>query len=331
MENDLVFSGIQPTGNLHLGNYLGAIKPWIKLQNQFPCLFCIVDSHAITTSYSPDRLRENVRLTLATYLACGIDPEKSIIFIQSSVPEHAELCWALSCITPIGHINRMTQFKDKAGKNKEKASLGLYSYPVLMAADILIYKATKVPVGEDQKQHLELTRDIAQRFNERVGCEYFTLPDPLINEDTGRIMSLRDEKAKMSKSDPSELSRINLTDSANDIRNKIRKAVTDSLPHLEYESLEGRPGVKNLVNIYTHITDLNIESVCKKFNGRNFAEFKNDLADLLVEELTPISKKIDDILSREDYLDNLIKDGAKRARMIAKANKQEIYKLMGLL
>ena len=284
--NKKIFSGVQPTGNLHLGNYLGAIKNFVSLNNDKlnECIFCVVDLHAITVKQDPKELSDNIRETVATFIASGIDPQKSIIFNQSKVPAHSEAAWILSCVVRMGWLNRMTQFKEKAGKDKEKASLGLYSYPVLMAADILLYDASHVPVGEDQKQHLELSRDIAQKFNNDFGViDFLKSPEPLIQKEFSRIMSLKDGTKKMSKSDLSDLSRINLTDDAESIINKIKKAKTDPLPlPTNIKELDKRPEAKNLLGIFSSLTNLNLEESVKKFEGKNFSEFKDNLSQVLV-------------------------------------------------
>src|SRR5437868_10270743 len=283
-----IFSGIQPTGNLHLGNYLGAIRNWVALQHDFDCIFCIVDLHALTLPQDPVQLRNSTREVTAAYIASGIDPERCLIFNQSTVAVHSELAWLLSCYTPLGWLNRMTQFKEKAGKQRDMASLGLYSYPVLMAADILAYKATHVPVGEDQKQHLELTRDIAGAFNRRYGVEFFPLPEPQIFGAATRVMSLRDGTKKMSKSDSSDNSRINLTDDADTIARKIQKAKTDPHPLPDSEKgLEGRPEAENLLGIYAALSDLTLAQVIAENAGKQFSAFKKDLAERAVAVLEP--------------------------------------------
>jgi tryptophanyl-tRNA synthetase len=291
-----IFSGVQPTGNLHLGNYLGAIKNFVKLQNEKEneCIFCVVDLHAITVKQDPKELKKNIRETAATFIASGIDPSKSIIFNQSMVSAHSEATWILSCVSRIGWLNRMTQFKEKAGKDKEKASIGLYSYPVLMAADILLYDATHVPVGDDQKQHLELCRDIAQKFNNDFDVTNFLkVPEPLIQKKFSRIMSLRDGLKKMSKSDPSDFSRINLTDNRDEILNKIKKAKTDPLPlPSAVKDLNERPEAENLLGIYSSLKNQNLEKSIIEFKGKNFSEFKDKLSETLIETIDPISREI---------------------------------------
>jgi tryptophanyl-tRNA synthetase len=328
-----IFSGVQPTGNLHLGNYLGAIKNFVELQKEKEnqCIFCVVDLHAITVKQDPKELKKNIRETAATFIACGIDPAKSIIFNQSMVPAHSEAAWILSCVSRIGWLNRMTQFKEKAGKDKEKASIGLYSYPILMAADILLYDATHVPVGDDQKQHLELCRDIAQKFNNDFDAEDFLkVPEPLIQKKFSRIMSLKDGIKKMSKSDPSDLSRINLTDNKDQILNKVRKAKTDPLPLPgEIKSLVERPEVENLLGIYSSIKNQNLENSIGEFNGKNFSEFKEKLSEALIEKIEPISKEIKKLLNDEKYLDAILLDGSIKADKIASKKIKEIKELVG--
>ena len=316
-----IFSGVQPTGNLHLGNYLGAIKNFVELNNdnQNECVFCVVDLHAITVKQNPKELRNNIRETVATFIACGIDPKNSIIFNQSSVPAHSEAAWILSCVARMGWLNRMTQFKEKAGKDKEKASIGLYSYPILMAADILLYDASHVPVGEDQKQHLELCRDIAQKFNNDFQVEDFLkIPEPLIQKEFSRIMSLRDGTKKMSKSELSDLSRINLTDNKDTILNKIKKAKTDPLPlPSNLDELNKRPEAKNLLGIYASLTDINLENAVKDFAGKSFSEFKDNLSQVLVEKIDPISKEIKKLINDKDFLDKILLDCHIKANNIA--------------
>ncbi len=325
-----VLSGVQPTGNLHLGNYLGAIKNWVAMQEIHDCLYCIVDLHAITVPQNPGHLRNATRETAAAYIACGIDPKKSAIFHQSAVAEHSELAWILSTMTPLGWLNRMTQFKEKAGKHKDNSCLGLYSYPVLMAADILIYKATHVPVGEDQKQHLELARDIAGAFNRQYNQEYFPLPEPLILGDATRVMSLRDGTKKMSKSEESDNSRINLTDSPELIAKKIRKAKSDAEMGLSYDE-KNRPEAANLINIYSAITGEKKKSITAKYAESGFAPFKRDLAEIVSEHLAPISSEINKLQADPAYLDSILKDGVEKARAIASANIKEIKDIIGFL
>ena len=329
----LVFSGIQPTGNLHLGNYLGALKNFVSLQKEMSCIYCVVDLHAITIFQKPDQLRNNVLETIASFLATGIDPNKSIIFNQSSVSGHAELAWILNCISRIGWLNRMTQFKDKAGSDKEKASVGLYIYPNLMAADILLYKATHVPVGADQKQHLELSRDIAQKFNNDFNCkDFFPLPEPLIPKNISRVMSLRDGTKKMSKSDESEYSRIDLKDSSEDITKKIKKAKTDSAPFPENEEeLNKRPEALNLVNIYSEITNSSVEKVLNDFRGKDFSKLKKNLSDALVASICPLGKEIKKLMQDKGFLTSVLKKGKENANKKAEENLKKIREIVGLL
>ena len=329
-----IFSGVQPTGNLHLGNYLGAIKNFTKLQNDIEngCIFCVVDLHSITVHQDPKQLRKNVRETVATFIACGIDPSKSIIFNQSSVPAHSEGAWILGCISRMGWLNRMTQFKEKAGKDKEKASIGLYVYPVLMAADILLYDTTHVPVGNDQKQHLELCRDIAQKFNNDFGKkDFLRAPEPLIQENFSRIMSLKNGLNKMSKSDPSDASRINLTDTRDQIINKIKKAKTDnlSMPKSKDE-LKNRPEINNLIEIYSSLTDENLVKSLNNLNGKSFSDLKNLISEILVQEIEPIGKKINELLKDKDYLDKILLEGSIKANNIAEKKVKELKKIIGL-
>lgn len=327
-----VLSGVQPTGNLHLGNYLGAIRNWVDLQDDHECLFCIVDLHALTTHPDPTQLRAWTREVAAAYIACGIDPKRSAVFPQSAVPEHSELNWLLSCQTPLGWLNRMTQFKEKAGKHKEQANLGLYAYPVLMAADILIYKTTHVPVGEDQKQHLELARDIAGAFNREYGVDYFTLPEPVILKAAARVMSLRDGTAKMSKTDPSDYSRIHLSDDEETIRLKIRKAKTDSDPIAgTLDEMKDRPEALNLIDLLAALRRQSPQDICTQYAGSTFAPFKNDLADALVETLTPIRSEMTHLLKDTDALDSILKEGVEKARSITTPHLHEIHQIMGLL
>ena len=328
-----IFSGVQPTGNLHLGNYLGAIKNFVELNNdeENECVFCVVDLHAITVKQDPKELRDNIRETVATFVACGIDPEKSIIFNQSTVTAHSEAAWILSCVARMGWLNRMTQFKEKAGKDKEKASLGLYSYPILMAADILLYDTSHVPVGEDQKQHLELCRDIAQKFNNDYGVDnFFKVPEPLIQKEFSRIMSLKDGTKKMSKSDLSDLSRINLTDDNDLIINKIKKAKTDplSLPS-SINELKERPEAKNLLGIYSSLTNSTLDKSIKDFDGKNFSEFKAKLAQILVEKINPISVEIKKLINDKEYLDKILLNGHKKANSIASNKIKKIHEIIG--
>ena len=329
----IIFSGVQPTGNLHLGNYLGAIKNFVKLNNDVNnnCIFCVVDLHAITTKQNPKELKENILETIATFIACGIDPKKSILFNQSQVPAHSETAWILSCVARMGWLNRMTQFKEKAGKDKEKASIGLYSYPVLMAADILLYDASHVPVGEDQKQHLELCRDIAQKFNKDFNVEdFFKVPEPLIQKEFSRIMSLKDGQKKMSKSELSDLSRINLTDTKDQIVNKIKKAKTDTLPMPSgIDELRKRPEVNNLIGIYSSLSEESLEKIINTFSGKNFSEFKDSLSQSLVDCLDPISNEIKKLKDDKEYLNQILSDGSKKANEIANKKIKKIHEIVG--
>jgi len=331
--NKKIFSGVQPTGNLHLGNYLGAIKNFVELNNDKnnSCVFCVVDLHAITVKQDPKELRNSIRETVATFIACGIDPKKSIIFNQSTVSAHSEAAWLLSCVARMGWLNRMTQFKEKAGKDKEKASIGLYSYPILMAADILLYDTTHVPVGEDQKQHLELCRDIAQKFNnDHNVIDFLKVPEPLIQKEFSRIMSLKDGTKKMSKSELSDLSRINLTDEKDDIINKIKKAKTDPLPlPASIEELDGRPEAKNLLGIYSSVTNNTLDKSIKEFDSKNYSEFKEKLAQVLVEKINPISKEIRKLTEDKGFLDKILVDGQIKASNIASSKLKKIHEIIG--
>ncbi|MFN4229253.1 tryptophan--tRNA ligase [Parvibaculum sp.] len=328
-----VFSGVQPTGNLHLGNYLGAIRNFVGLQETHECIYCVVDMHAITVWQDPKELAANTREVAAAYIASGIDPERHIVFNQSKVSAHAELAWILNCVVRIGWLNRMTQFKDKAGKDREKASVGLYTYPVLMAADILAYRATHVPVGEDQKQHLELARDTAQKFNNDFDApDFFPQPEPLIMGEATRVMSLRDGTKKMSKSDPSDLSRITMRDSADDIAKKIRKAQTDPDPLPEdVKGLEGRPGADNLVGIYAALSDKSKAQVLAEFSGAQFSVFKPALADLAVEKLSPITNEMKRLMDDRAYIDTILEKGAERARAIADPVLARVREIVGFI
>ncbi len=327
-----IFSGVQPTGNLHLGNYLGAIRNFARLQDDYDCIYCVVDMHALTMWQDPAELQANTREVTATYLAAGIDPKRHIIFNQSQVAAHAELAWIFNCVTRLGWLNRMTQFKDKAGKHRENASAGLYVYPALMAADILLYKATHVPVGEDQKQHLELTRDVAQKFNHDFGREVFPIVEPLIYGEATRVMSLRDGSKKMSKSDPSDYSRITFTDGPDEIAQKIRKAKTDPLPLPEStEDFEGRPEAANLVTIYAALADISADDVLKDFGGQQFSDFKKALTDLAVEKLGPVGQEMQRLTADPAHVDAVLKDGAERAAAIAQPVLQEVYETVGFL
>jgi tryptophanyl-tRNA synthetase len=328
-----IFSGVQPTGNLHLGNYLGAIKNFVDLNNDSnnECVFCVVDLHAITVKQNPKELKSNIQETVATFIASGIDPNRSIIFNQSGVPAHSEGAWILSCIARMGWLNRMTQFKEKAGKDKEKASVGLYSYPVLMAADILLYDATHVPVGEDQKQHLELCRDIAQKFNTDFKMENFLqVPEPLIQKEFSRIMSLKDGSKKMSKSELSDLSRINLKDDSDLIINKIKKAKTDPLPMPNStKDLVERLEAKNLLGIYSSLTNSTMEKSVEIFAGKNFSEFKEKLSEVLVDRIQPITLEIKKLLNDKSYLDKILLEGVERADKIASQKIKRIKQIVG--
>jgi tryptophanyl-tRNA synthetase len=331
MTTHRIFSGIQPTSKLTIGNYLGAIRNWVDLQHTAESLFCIVDLHAITVFQNPDALKRSSFEIAATYIACGIDPEKSIIFIQSQVPFHTELCWILSCFTPLGWLNRMTQFKDKAGKDKEKAGLGLYAYPVLQAADILLYKGTHVPVGEDQKQHLEFVRDLAGAFNHVYQQDFFPLPEPQITGPAPRVMSLRDGTAKMSKSDPSDFSRIHMLDDPETIVLKIRKAKTDADPLPgDKKSLENRPEAKNLLSIYSAFAQQSFEETLIQFSGQQFSAFKPQLADMIIAHVDPIRKKVLDLLQDKSYLSTILDQGAEAAQKLAAPTLGDVKQLVGL-
>ncbi|MCH8858093.1 MAG: tryptophan--tRNA ligase [Proteobacteria bacterium] len=329
----LVFSGTQPTGTLHLGNYLGALKNGVKLQEQMSCIYCAVDLHAITAWIDPTKLRHATREVIAAYIAAGVDPKRTILIVQSQVPEHAELAWIFNCVARMGWLNRMTQFKEKAGKHKENSSVGLFAYPNLMAADILIYKATHVPVGEDQKQHLELTRDIAQKFNTDFAApDFFPLPEPVIVGPGMRVMSLRDGTKKMSKSDESDFSRINLTDDADTIAQKIRKARTDSDPLPDtVKGLEGRAEAENLVNIFAGLADTTPAVVLAQFPGAQFSTFKTALAELAIAKLVPMADEMRRLLADPAEIDRIVKDGAQRARTIAAPVMAEVRRLVGFV
>ena len=332
MQKKRIFSGVRPTGNLHLGNYLGAIKNFVDLQNKFECVYCIVDLHAITNRQNPKELQSNILETIASFIASGLNPEKNIIFNQASVSAHSELAWIFNCVARIGWMNRMTQFKEKAGVNKENASVGLLVYPNLMAADILIYKATHVPVGEDQKQHLELTRDIAKKFNNDFKCgDYFPIVEPLIPKEISRVMSLRDGKKKMSKSEDSDQSRINLKDDKDLINQKIKKAKTDNDPiPSEINGLKNRHEAANLISIYASVNNIKIDEVLKEFGGKNFSTFKSKLSESIVERICPIGIEIKKLLQDKSYLYDILEKGAKRADLIAKNNLKEFYEIIGL-
>ena len=328
-----IFSGVQPTGNLHLGNYLGAIKNFVELQNEKDneCVYCVVDLHAITVKQDPKILKDNIRETTAAFLASGLDYKKSIIFNQSLVPSHAEGSWILGCTARMGWLNRMTQFKEKAGKDKEKASVGLYIYPILMAADILLYDSTHVPVGEDQKQHLELSRDIAQKFNlDFKAPDFLKSPEPLIQKSFARIMSLKDGVKKMSKSDPSDFSRINLTDKKDEIINKIKKAKTDNLA-LPYDDkkLKERPEVENLLGIYSSLNNQTLSDSINEFGGKNFSDFKQKLSDLVVEKISPISDEINKLKKDNNFIDKILEEGAVKADKITSKKVKEMKEIIG--
>jgi len=330
LQKNRIFSGVQPTGNLHLGNYLGAIKNWVKLQDEFDCIYCVVDLHAITVPQDPEVLRRAIREVAACLIASGIDPSRSVLFNQSLVPQHAELAWIFNCVARLGWLNRMTQFKEKAGKNRENATVGLYAYPTLMAADILAYKATHVPVGEDQKQHLELTRDIAAAFNSMFAVDYFPLPEPQIQATAARVMSLRDGTSKMSKSDASDATRINLTDSADEIALKIKRAKTDpdALPS-EAAGLAGRAEARNLVGIYSGLSGRSEDDILTEFGGQGFGVFKPALAELAVEKLSPISVEMNKLLADFDEIDRLLQKGGAQAQEMAAPILAEVKKIIG--
>ena len=331
--NKIVLSGVQPTGGLHIGNYLGAIKNFVSMQTEYDCFFCVVDLHAITVKQDPKLLKNNTYEVVATYLASGIDPVKSVIFNQSNVSSHSELAWIFNCITRMGWLNRMTQFKDKAGKDKENASSGLFIYPNLMAADILLYKATHVPVGDDQKQHLELTRDIAQKFNRDYECDgFFPIPEPIIDKNISRIMSLKNGEQKMSKSDPSDYSRISLTDSADQIEKKIKKAKTTDTPMPDNnEDVSKLLEVNNLLNIFSGFSEIDKSELIEKYKGQNFSNFKNNLAEVIIEHIKPISKEIDKLMSDKAYLNQIISSGAEKASEKANVTIKEVYDIVGFV
>ena len=328
-----IFSGVQPTGNLHLGNYLGAIKNFVSLQEGNDCVYCVVDLHAITVKQNPNLLKSNTLETTAAFLASGLDAKKNIIFNQSSVSAHSEFAWILNCVSRIGWMNRMTQFKEKAGNNKENASVGLYVYPTLMAADILLYDTTHVPVGEDQKQHLELTRDIAQKFNNDFNCDGFiTIPEPLIKREFSRIMSLKDGTKKMSKSDPSSQSIISLNDDKENIVSKIKKAKTDSLPlPSRKEELKDRPEAGNLLGIYSSLNENKIEKTLAEFKGKNFSYLKDQLSDLIIEKICPIGKEIKKLLNDKKYLISVLNNGTEKADSISGIKLKKIHEKIGFL
>ena len=325
-----VFSGVQPTGTLHLGNYLGAIKNFVELQNKYNCVYCVVDQHAITVDQDPKELRSNILEVLASFIAAGVDYKKQIIFQQSSVPAHSQLAWVFNCVSRIGWLNRMTQFKDKAGKNKENVSVGLMVYPNLMAADILAYLATHVPVGDDQKQHLELSRDIAQKFNNDFSVDFFPQPEPLIYGNATRVMSLRDGNKKMSKSDPSDFSRILLTDDDDMISAKIKKAKSDSeLIPSSKDDLQNKPECLNLINILSATTNQSVDQVLGNYAGKEYSYLKKDLADSLIQVISPIRGEINNLLNNQDELNVILADGTEKAAAIANPILEEVYKIVG--
>ena len=327
-----ILSGVQPSGDLHLGNYLGAIKNFVSLQKEYECFFCVVDLHAITVWQDPKVLANKTREVTAAFIASGIDPNQNNIFVQSQVPQHAQLGWLFNCVARMGWLNRMTQFKDKAGKNSENVSVGLFSYPTLMAADIFIYLATHVPVGDDQKQHLELTRDIAQKFNNDFKTDFFPIPEPLILGEATRVMSLRDGSKKMSKSDPSDYSRIMLTDTAENITQKIKKAKTDPEPLPQDKTgLEKRPEAENLISIFASLQDTSIESVIKDYAGKEFSIFKKDLADLSVSKLEPITSEMNKLMSDVSYIDSILNQGKENAIAVAEPVLQKTKEIIGFL
>ena len=330
--NKRILSGVQPSGDLHLGNYLGAIKNFVNLQHEYECFFCVVDMHAITVWQDPALLAKKTREVTAAFIAAGIDPKKNVLFVQSHVPQHAQLAWIFNCVARMGWVNRMTQFKDKAGKDRENVSVGLFSYPTLMAADILIYLATHVPVGEDQKQHLELTRDIAKKFNNDFKCgNYFPIVEPMIPKEIPRVMSLRDGKKKMSKSEDSDQSRINLKDDKDIIDKKIKKAKTDNDPiPLEINGLKNRDEATNLISIYASLNRIKVNEVLREFGGKNFSTFKSKLSESVIEKICPIGQEIKKLLKDTGYLDKILEKGAKKADLIAKNNLKEIYEIIGL-
>ncbi len=327
-----IFSGIQPTGNLHLGNYLGAVRNWVNLQHDYECIYCVVDLHAITVWQDPEELRKSTREVTAALIAAGIDPKKNIVFNQSQNPDHAQLAWIFNCVARLGWLNRMTQFKEKAGKHRENASVGLYAYPNLMAADILAYKGTHVPVGEDQKQHLELARDIAQKFNNDYGVEFFPITEPLILGTATRVMSLRDGSAKMSKSDPSDYSRINFTDGPDEIAKKIRKAKTDPEPlPSEVAGLGDRPEAANLIGIYAALTDKSVEQALAEVGGKQFSEFKQILSEVCVESLGPIGNEMKRLVAEPQHIDAILRDGADRACAMTRPILEEVMDIVGFV
>ncbi len=328
-----IFSGVQPTGNLHLGNYLGAIQNFVSFQNQenTKCIYCVVDLHAVTIKQDPSELKNNIRETTATFIASGLNHEKSILFKQSSIAAHSECSWLLGCYTKMGWLNRMTQFKEKVGKDKERASIGLYIYPVLMASDILLYDTTHVPVGEDQKQHLELTRDIAQKFNQEYNKKnFFTIPEPIIQNEFARIMSLKDGKKKMSKSELTDLSRINLNDTRDQISNKIKKAKTDSLPiPSDRKNLKNRPEAENLLSIFSSLTNQSMQKTLNQFEGKNFSEFKTSLSEIIIEKISPISDEIEKLRNDHSFIDKVLSDGKEKAEKISSKKVAKLKEIIG--
>ena len=332
MSKNVIFSGVQPTGEIHLGNYLGAIKQFVNYQKDYNSIFSIVDLHAITVWQDPKQLLNNVHRVLSIFLACGLDREKNIIFNQSQVPEHTQLAWLLSCTARIGWLNRMTQFKDKAGKNRENASVGLYTYPILMAADIMLYKASHVPVGDDQKQHLELARDIAHKFNTDYNIDFFVLPEPLFNSDSTRIMSLRDGTKKMSKSDTSDYSRILMTDDNDTIALKIKKAKTDSLSMPELgNDLSKRPEIENLINIYSSCSAISKNNVIEQFSSKEISYFKKELSQVIINLIQPICSEAKKIYEDKNFLNQVLSSGATRARQISQNTISDVYKIAGMI
>ena len=330
MTKNRILSGVQPSGDLHLGNYLGAIKNFVSLQKDYECFFCVVDLHAITVWQDPKLLAKKTREVTAAFIASGIDPEKNILFSQSQVPQHSQLAWIFNCVARMGWLNRMTQFKDKAGKDRENVSVGLFSYPTLMAADILIYLATHVPVGEDQKQHLELTRDIAQKFNNDFKTDLFPIPEPLIFGEATRVMSLRDGTKKVSKSDPSDYSRIMLSDDLDSVVQKIKKAKTDAYPlPSTLDEAKKRPEALNLITIFAALNNVSTDSIIETYAGREFSSFKKDLAELSVEKINPISSEIKKLMEDESYLDKIMKKGKEKAILVAEPVIRKVYDIIG--
>ena len=332
MSKNVIFSGVQPTGEIHLGNYLGAIKQFVDYQKDYNSIFSIVDLHAVTVWQDPNQLLDNIHKVLSIFLACGLDKEKNIIFNQSQVPEHTQLAWLLSCTARIGWLNRMTQFKDKAGKNRENASVGLYTYPILMAADIMLYKASHVPVGDDQKQHLELARDIAHKFNTDYNIDFFVLPEPLFNSDSTRIMSLRDGTKKMSKSDTSDYSRILMTDDNDTIALKIKKAKTDSLSMPESgNDLSKRPEIENLINIYSSCSGISKNTVIEQFSSKEISYFKKELSQVIINLIQPICSEAKKLYEDKNFLNQVLSSGAIRARQISQNTISDVYKIAGMI